>query len=106
MARDGFVNAGGQCHCIFVPGANDDAAVHGVLPVQAEEVAPIECDNGAPLRGRKRKHSVVGRPAVSLTLFLYRRYVMAEAAQFLNDRMVEVFVGVEARHLLQASEFA
>jgi hypothetical protein len=103
MSPNGFVNTGGQCYRIFVPRANDDAAVRRVVAVQAEEVASIECDNGAPVRGCKRKHSVVGSPAVSLTLFLYRRYVMAEAAQFLDDGVVEILVGVEARHPLQGS---
>jgi hypothetical protein len=69
-------------------------------------VTPVQRQDRAPLRGGKREHGIVGDLPIPLTCFLRRENIMAEAAQFRDDRVREVLVGVEARHGCQASSFS
>src|SRR6266540_648756 len=103
MARQGFMNTGGQCHDVSVPGADEDARVRLTGPVKAEEVAPVESEYRASLRGGKCEHSVIRGPTISLPCFLYCQYVVAEAVQLFDDRMVKILIGIEARHRDQAA---
>jgi hypothetical protein len=98
MLRYGFVNPSRQRHCVSVPGAGYDALVCLTGQVPADEVTPVERENSAPLCGGKREHSLIGGPTVPLPCFLYRQYVVTEVTQLLDDRMIEILVGVEARH--------
>jgi hypothetical protein len=103
LSGDRFVNPRGERHDIGVARADQDAGMRSPLPMNADEVAAVEGEDGTPsCRGRDEDRLIRCLP-VTEPIFLCRQDVMAETAQFGNHARAEVFVGVEACHLIQAS---
>jgi hypothetical protein len=106
IVRQGTVNSGRQSHDIRVPRTNNNASVRLAAPMQADEVAPVEGENGAPLCSGISEHGVVRNGLIPLSCFLHRQHVVAETAQLGDDGVIEILVCIETRHSRQACSFS
>jgi hypothetical protein len=61
-------------------------------------MATIECQDRAPACRGESKYCGVGNALLGLASLLGGQHVMTEEAKFVDDGIVQVFIGVEAGH--------
>ena len=80
----------------IVTGADDDACMSALgIPVQADEVEPVQSEYGALLPGSKRQNLIVRDFLVRLSRFVRSEHIISETSQFFDDTSWKVLIGVE-----------
>lgn len=70
---------------VFIDGANDDAAMTWIQPMQANEIHSIERDDGASVLHCEVEHLFIRDTFAGPTRFLNRQNVMSKLPQLLDD---------------------
>ena len=85
-------------HEIRVESANNNARVSGRFSVQSDEMFAVDRQNRAVARRRKRQNFVIFDSLIGFASFENRENIMAQLAQFGDDRKGKILVGVEPCH--------
>jgi len=89
------LNAKGEgCGVGIVTGADDDACVGTLgIPVEPDEVEPVQGDNDALLPGGKRQNLIVRDSLIRPSRFVRGKNIISEASQFFDDASWKVLIG-------------
>jgi hypothetical protein len=91
---------------VGIDGAHNNPRVIGPLPMQGNEVTPIESDNRPRVRCREGEDLRVCHLDAGAPSFGDSHHIVSEAAEFQYGGKREVLVGVEPSHGHQASSLA
>jgi hypothetical protein len=74
--------------------------------VQPDEIGTIKGQQRALPGDSKGQHVTVSDSLIGPTRLVGRQHVMTQSAKLLDDAVVEILVGMESSHGLQASSFS
>ena len=94
------MNAMGEgCGVGIVTGADDDACMGTLgIPVEPDEVEPVQGENGALLPGGKRQNLIVRDSLIRASRFVGGENIISVASQFFDDASGKILIGVECSH--------
>lgn len=96
---NGLMNPRGEGAEVVVASTNDDSLMREGLAMKSAKVAAIECEHGTPLPNGKSQNSRVRNLLLGLPCFLGRDHIMPPRSKLTDNRIIEVFIRVEACHV-------
>src|SRR5262249_36337036 len=97
-AGDRLIDTEGKGGAVGVRGTDDDATVNRCPDVEEDEVPTVVGHHGTSLTDGERQDGRVANFLLRLAGLLRGQHVMSEPSQLLDDREVEVLVGIKKRH--------
>jgi hypothetical protein len=97
---DSRINALGESARIgIIPGADDESGVSALgISVEADEIQPVQGEHGTVLLRSERQDLIVWDFLVGSPGFIGREHIVPETAEFLDDPLGKILVGIERGH--------